>query len=118
MAWRLLQYKGAYDAFAATCDQAMLDALRPRLARLLEKGNLAGYPATEPLGGGLFELRARCKKVQMRLLFGFLPGQRIIVVVGTTKKSRVLPPTVLNAARVLLAEAAAMQERLDVVVVH
>ena len=118
MAWRLLQYKGAYDSFVAGCTQNMLDALRPRLARLMLKGNQVGYPATESLGEGLFELRARYQKVQMRLLFGFLPGQRIVIVLGAIKKQRRLPPADIQRARDLLIEAAALQERLNVAQIH
>jgi hypothetical protein len=93
----------------------MTKALNPRLARLWAMGNRAGYPVTEPLGDGLFELRGRCQKVRMRLLFGFLPGQRIVFVWGTIKKTRTLSPADLKMARELLVEATTMQETLDAV---
>jgi hypothetical protein len=118
MAWRLLQYNGAFDAFVADCTSGMRDALRPKLAQLALKGNQTGYPLTEPLGDGLFELRARWKKVRMRLLFGFLPGQRIVFVWGGTKDQRRLPPFVIQRARALVAEALATQERINVARLH
>lgn len=115
MSWHLIQYKGAFDKFMAECTPAMTDAMRPRLARLWLKGNQAGYPATSPLGDGLFELRARYKRIRMRLLFGFLPGRRIVFVLGTTKDKRRLAPSTLRTARALLSEAVATQERLNVI---
>lgn len=105
MPWRLLQYKGAFDTFWATCSGEMKDSMRPRLTQLWQKGNLATYPVTESFGEGLFEVRGKHKKVHMRLLFGFLPGQRIVFVWGGTKDQKTLPPAVIAAARRLLAEA-------------
>jgi phage-related protein len=116
--WRLLQYDGAYDRLMAECDQAMKDAIKPRLAQVLIKGNLARYPVTEPLGDGLFEIRARAKKVRIRLLFGFSLRKRIVVVWGGTKDQRRLPPATIDAARRLLKEAEATIEKLHVINLH
>jgi hypothetical protein len=118
MAWRLLQYNRAFDAFVAECTPEMLDALRPRLAQLAQKGNMATYPITEPLGDGLLELRAKWKRIRMRLLFGYLPGQRIVFVWGGTKDQRRLRPETIRRARVLLAEAIATQEKINVAQLH
>jgi hypothetical protein len=118
MAWRLLQYNEAFDTFWAECTAKMRDALRPKLARLALKGNRAGYPLTEPLGDGLFEFRARYKRVRVRLLFGFLPEHRIVFVWGGTKDQRRLPPDIIQRARTLLAEAIALQERINVAHLH
>jgi hypothetical protein len=116
--WRLLQYNGAFDAFWATCDEETREAFRPKLARLALTGNQAGYPLTEALGNGLFEFRARHKRVRARLLFGFLPGQRIVFVWGGFKDQRRLHPEVIAHGRVLLAEAIALQERINVAYYH
>lgn len=118
MGWQFVQYKGAYDALMAECTDAMKDALMPRLAQLLRLGNQAGYPVTEPLGDGLFEVRARAQKVRIRLLFGYLPGQRIVFVWGGTKNQRTLPARVIARARALLAEAQAVAEAVHVVRLH
>lgn len=118
MTWRLLQYKGAFDAFWAECTQDMRDAILPRLAQLLLKGNQATSPITESLGDGLFELRARWKKVRMRVLFGFLPGRQIVVVWGGTKDQRTLPPATIRRARELLEKAKAEVEALNVTVLN
>ncbi len=118
MAWRLLQYDGAFDTFWVECTDKMRDALRPKLARLALKGNQTGYPLTEPMGDGLFEFRARYKKVRVRLLFGFLPEQCVVFVWGGTKDQRRLPAEVIRRARVLLAKAIATQERINVAQLH
>jgi hypothetical protein len=118
MAWLLLQYNGAFDTFAAECTDDMKGALRPKLAKLALQGSRSRLPLTESLGGGLFELRGRSKKVRMRLLFGFLPGQRVVFVWGGIKDQRRLPPEVIERARVLLAEATAAQERINVANLH
>lgn len=118
MPWRLLQYKGAFDSFWTECSEEMRDSIRPRLTQLWLKGNMATYPVTEPLGDGLFEVRGRLKKVRVRLLFGFLPGQCIVFVWGGTKDQRRLPPATIAAARRLLAEAKASVEALSVANFH
>jgi hypothetical protein len=105
MGWRFLQYKRAYDVLMADCTDAMKAALRPRMAQLLALGNMATPPVTKALGKGLFELRAVAGRVRIRLLFGYLPGQRIVFVWGGTKDQRTLPPRTIQAARRLLDEA-------------
>lgn len=116
--WTLLQYNGAYDALMSECDQGMRDALMPRLSTLLIKGNGARYPVTESLDDGLFEVRARSGRTQIRLLFGFLPGRRIVFVWGGTKDQKRLRADIIARARVLLLEAQATQERLGNVRIH
>jgi hypothetical protein len=118
MAWRLLQYKGAYDRLAEECGAAVIDAIKPRLAMLQALGNQSKYPVTDSFGDGLFEVRAKLKRIQIRLLFGFLPGQRVVFVWGGLKKDRTLPPSTIREARRLLAEAQAVAEALHVVNFH
>lgn len=105
MAWRLVQYNNAYSRLMAECDQALQDAIKPRLAQLQMLGNLADYPITEAFGDGLFEVRARYKRTRIRFLFGFLPGKQIVIVWGGKKDQRTLPQATINAARRLLKDA-------------
>ena len=70
------------------------------------------------LGDGLFEVRARAKKVRIRLLFGFMSEKRIVIVWGGTKDQNRLPPSTIQTARRLLEEAKATIERLYVVNIH
>lgn len=47
MGWRLFQYKGAYEALMINSASIMKDALKPRLAQLLQDRNQAKNPMTE-----------------------------------------------------------------------
>lgn len=118
MPWGLLQYNGAFDTLWATCPEDMRDSIRPRLTQLWMKGNEAKFPVTESMGDGLFEVRGRHQKIRIRLLFGFLPGQRIVFVWGGKKDQRRLPQSIINNARRLLAEAKATTEVLHGVDYH
>jgi hypothetical protein len=115
MPWQLLQYHGAFDKLWGSCTEEMRDSIRPRLAQLLLKGNMATFPITEPLGDGLFEVRARWKKVRIRLLYGYLPGRCVVFVWGGMKDQRKLPAATIAEARRLLEEAKASIEALHVV---
>jgi hypothetical protein len=118
MSWQALQYNGAFDDLLAKCNQEMKDQLAPRYAQLLLKGNRAGPPVTDSFGDGLFELRAKWRKIHIRALFGFLPGQRIVFVLGALKDQRKLPARDLERARKLLREAETNLEKLHVVQLH
>ena len=98
--------------------QDMKDRILHRYAVLLIEGNAARAPITEALGDGLFELRGRSGTIRIRMLFGFLPGKRIVFVWTGLKDQRKLPPTVIREARRLLKEAEAYQETLNVVQLH
>lgn len=118
MPWRLLQYNGAFESLWASCSEDERDSIRPRLTQLWLKGNQATFPVTDAFGDGLFEVRGKHKRIHVRCLFGFLPGQRIVIVWGGKKDQRRLPQATINAARRLLAEAKASEEALYVVNFH
>ena len=68
------------------------------LLELLEaRGNTLRPPRSEPLGGGLFELRALPRPV--RIFYVFRPGRRIIVLDGIVKKSGKIPLDVFRRVR-------------------
>lgn len=68
------------------------------LLELLEaKGNGLRPPRSEPLGGGLFELRAHPRPV--RIFYVFRPGHRIVVLDGIVKKRGRIPGGVLKRVR-------------------
>jgi hypothetical protein len=118
MAWQALQYNGAFDDLWAQCTQEMKDQLAPRYAQLLLKGNQARPPVTDSFGDGLHELRAKCGRIHIRALFGFLSNQRIVFVLGALKDQRRLPLRDIERARRLLKEAEANLEKLHVVHIH
>jgi hypothetical protein len=103
--WHLKQYNNAYDAFVSGLDHNLVRAIEARIGTLLLKGVLTPFPTVDPLGEGLFEVRAKHKNVHAQLLFGYLPGQTVVVVYCTLKARRKLPPRAIERARKLLAEA-------------
>src|SRR4030042_91814 len=78
--WTLWQYRNIVDSFLAQCDTEMQEISIRRLGILLEKGIECKMPISEPLGDGLFVLRARSKNVRARLIYYFGEKKQIIFV--------------------------------------
>lgn len=78
--WTLLQYRNVVDSFLIQCDTEMQEMFIRRLGILLEKGIECKMPISEPLGDGLFALRARSKNVRARLIYYFGEKRQIIFV--------------------------------------
>jgi|SRR3990172_13392669 len=68
--------------------------VRARVTFLEEVGNALREPHSESLGGGLFELRIRSR----RILYCFMPGRRIVLLHGFTKKTQKIPKREVNIA--------------------
>lgn len=64
-------------------------------------GNRLREPRSKSLGSGLFELRG----TTVRIYYGFLPGQRAVLLGGYVKKPTDTPSNVLALMRVRLKEA-------------
>ena len=92
--WQLLQYKTVYDDFRRKIsrDDELCGRLDQRLMGLAELGNQAGEPHSKVVGNGIFECRASSAQHRARLLFGFLPGQRIAIVIAVLKDQTKLDP--------------------------
>ena len=71
---------------------------------LMEMGPQIGMPHSRPLGGGLFELRPRAREGAGRALYGYLSGQRIVVLHAFVKKTQRRPPSEVALARRRLRE--------------
>ena len=63
-------------------------------------GNQLREPRSKSLDGGLFELRG----TRVRIYYGFLPGQRVVLVGGYVKKRTDTPVVVLRLMRARLKE--------------
>lgn len=55
-------------------------------------------PLSKPIGDGLFELR-HIGKLNTRVLWFFMKGQRIIAVHGVRNKGQAIPPRDIDTAR-------------------
>ncbi|WP_299022652.1 type II toxin-antitoxin system RelE/ParE family toxin, partial [uncultured Photobacterium sp.] len=87
MAWKVDFYEGVEDEILS-----MPPKIQARMIRLLElmeeHGANLGPPHTEPMGDGLFEIRAKAKEGIGRGLFCYLKGQNIHVLRAFVKKSQ------------------------------
>jgi len=103
MSWQIDFYDGVEDAILA-----MPDKIQARMIRLLEMmeehGANLGAPHTEPMGEGLFEIRAKAKEGIGRGLFCYMEGERIQVLHAFVKKSAKTPRKELKLARTRLDE--------------
>lgn len=71
---------------------------------LIEYGPDLGLPHSRALGRGLFELRPRGRSGIGRALYGFLVGQRVVVVHAFIKKTQQTPDRELKLARKRIKE--------------
>jgi phage-related protein len=85
--WTPTQYQHVWDDFYAQCDESTQLTLDYRLDQLIEKGCLCREPISKPLGGQIFELRAK----QARVLFYFGPERNLVFVHSLIKKRSDVP---------------------------
>lgn len=72
-----------------------------RLLEMIEKhGANLGSPHTEPMGDGLFEIRAKAQEGIGRGLFCYFQGKHIFVLHVFVKKSQKTPKNELKLARI------------------
>jgi len=71
-----------------------------KLLELIEKhGANLGSPHTEPMGNGLFEIRAKAKEGIGRSLYCYMKRRRIMVLHAFLKKSTKTPKSDLELAK-------------------
>jgi phage-related protein len=69
-----------------------------RLRKLKNQGHELRRPIAAPLRDGIYELRAREKKVRLRMLFFFYGRGRVVVTHGLKKKTDEVPPIEIDRA--------------------
>lgn len=72
---------------------------------LMEFGPQLSMPHSRPMGGGLFELRARGKEGIGRALYCFVIDRRVVVLHVFIKKAQATPKHDLDLARARIKEA-------------
>lgn len=92
---------GSYPAeeFILSQDKKMQAKLFMTLAFLEEKGPLLREPYSKPLGGGIFEVRAKQGSDISRVLYFFVVGKRIILTNGFVKKTTKTPAGEIDRAK-------------------
>ena len=103
MAWKVDFHNGVEDEILS-----MPPKIQARIIKLLElieiHGANLGPPHTEPMGGGLFEIRAKAKEGIGRGLFCYLKGQNVYVLRAFVKKSNKTPKKEIELARERMKE--------------
>ena len=103
MTWNVEFYEGVEDDILA-----MPPKIQARMLKLLElieeHGANLGPPHTEPMGDGLFEIRAKAKDGIARGLFCYMAGERIYILRAFVKKDQKTPKKELKLARKRMSE--------------
>lgn len=103
MAWTIDFYNGVEEDILS-----MPPKIQARMLKLLdlieEHGANLGSPHTEPMGDGLFEIRAKAKEGIGRSLFCYMQGQKVCVLVAFVKKAQKTPKQQLDLAKLRMKE--------------
>ncbi|MGO9122523.1 MAG: type II toxin-antitoxin system RelE/ParE family toxin [Desulfomonilaceae bacterium] len=75
------------------------DACYERLELLRDYGYEIWFPAAEHLEDGIWELRARVRKVRLRMLYFFHERETAVVTHGFHKDSQKVPPIEIRRAK-------------------
>ncbi len=100
--WRLYEYQSAYTVLYGQCEEGLQRVVDRRMAQLQEKGNLVGSVVSKKIKGydGIYELRAKKKRIQVRFFYIFQPGKRIIFVHACFKDQRSMDKDYKKAAAI------------------
>jgi phage-related protein len=112
VAWTLEVYQrddgeSPVEDFIEALPKEVRAKVRANLDWLQEVGNQAAAPISKPLGRGLFEVRVSVGRIEVRLLYAFFPGKRIVLLHGFQKKTRATPARDLQTARARMQELSA-----------
>ncbi|MDC9582244.1 type II toxin-antitoxin system RelE/ParE family toxin [Xenorhabdus sp. PR6a] len=103
MSWNIDFYHGVMDSILD-----MPPKIQARMLKLLElmeqHGANLGSPHTEPMGNGLFELRAKAQEGIGRGLFCYLDGSNVYILHAFVKKSQKTPKKDLDLAKSRMKE--------------
>jgi phage-related protein len=105
MRWKVTFYSEKVEAQTLGLPKGILATLLRILELIEEFGPSLGKPHTAPLGGGLFEIRAKGKEGIARAIFCTVQGQEVIVLHTFIKKTRKTPKKALDLAKTRMKEA-------------
>lgn len=109
MTWTVERYErddgeSPVEDFIRTLPTKVRARVWAAITHLEEVGNLAKAPLSKPLGQGVFELRVGAGRHEVRILYAFFPGRKIVLLHGILKKTRAVPSQDLHTARARLRE--------------
>ena len=99
MRWRVTFYSKKVENKTLSFPKGILANLLHVMEMIEEFGPALGIPYTAPLGGGLFEIRAKGEEGIGRSLSCAVKGKEIIVLHSFVKKSQKIPKKELDLAR-------------------
>jgi len=103
VAWNIDFYKGVEDSILEM--PAKIQARMLRLLDMIEKhGANLGSPHTEPMGNGLFEIRAKGQEGIGRSIFCYMDGPNVMVLHAFVKKTSKTPKKDLDLAKTRMKE--------------
>lgn len=104
MNWKIEFYNSSIEE-AILEMPSKIQARMLKLLDLVEKhGANLGSPHTEPIGDGLFEIRAKAQEGIGRSLYCYMKGPHIMVLHAFIKKTNKTPKSDLDIARKRQAE--------------
>lgn len=83
----------------AKCSNDEQDACYKRPEALRYHGHELGFPAAEHLGDGIWQLRARVRRVRLRMLYFFYERETVVVTHGFQKDTKRVPPVEITRAK-------------------
>ena len=104
MAWKITFFNEKVEKETLNFPPGILAHLLHILEMIEEFGPALGKPHTTPMGGGLFEIRAKGKEGIGRSLFCTVKGEEIVILHSFIKKSQRTPKSELDKARKRLKE--------------
>ena len=105
MKWKISFFDEKVETQILRFPAGILANLLHILEMIEEFGPALGAPYTAPMGGGLFEIRARGKEGIGRALFGTAKGGEILILHSFIKKTQKTPKKDLAIARKRLKES-------------
>ena len=99
MSWKITFFNQKVEAETLAFPAGILANLLHILELIEDFGPALGKPHTAPMGGGLFEIRARGKEGIGRTFFCTAKGQEIVILHSFIKKTQQTPKKELDKAR-------------------
>ncbi len=104
MSWRVTFYSERVEKEILGFPAGILADLLHILEMIEDLGPNLGKPHTAPMGGGLFEIRAKGKEGIGRSFFAIAMNDEIVILHSFIKKSQKTPKKELDKARKRLKE--------------
>ncbi len=98
MPWKVTFFNKKIETQTLDFPAGILANLVHILEMIKEFGPNLGKPHTAPMGGGLFEIRAKGKEGIGRSFYCTIKGQEIVILHSIVKKTKTTPPKVKQLA--------------------